>query len=368
LAAFPDFYRKQTLANAERFVSETLKDQEKQILDAADERIKKEKALFETLIETLKEFIQPFQALAKTLSELDFYQSLTTVASDERFTRPVLTQGPVKIHQSFHPVVKKFSDDYFVENDIVYDENTDILLMTGPNMSGKSTYMRQFALLVILAQMGSFVPAKNAALPLFDQIFTRIGASDDLIRGQSTFMVEMLEAKRALDKATPQSLLLFDEMGRGTSTYDGLSLAWAMIEHIHQHIQAKTIFSTHYHELTVLETKLKRLKNIHVDATKEDGQMHFSHHVKDGPTSQSFGVEVAALAGLPSSLIKRAATLLQSLEKTKTEPSPTLFDLEDVTAPVVSRFEKALDAVDPDTLTPLEALHWLYEMKKKKSS
>jgi len=182
-------------------------------------------------------------------------------------------------------------------------------------------------------------------------------------------MVEMLEAKRALDKATAQSLLLFDEMGRGTSTYDGLSLAWAMLEYIHQNIQAKTIFSTHYHELTVLDQKLHRLKNIHVDATKEKGEMHFSHQIKAGPTSQSFGVEVAALAGLPKSMIKRAEVLLKSLEKKPHHEAPTLFDVsEDLLEASPSWFEKALDDIDPDTLTPLEALHWLYDMKKKKSS
>ena len=369
LASFPDFYRKQTLANAERFVSESLKTQEKEILEAADLRIKKEKALFEALIETLKKSVQDLQALALGLSEIDFYQSLAMSASTERLVRPVLSESIIEVKDSFHPVVKTFTDGIFVENDIHYDEATDILLMTGPNMSGKSTYMRQFALLVILAQMGSFVPASSAKIPIFDQIFTRIGASDDLIRGQSTFMVEMLEAKRALDKATSQSLLLFDEMGRGTSTYDGLSLAWAMLEYIHQNIKAKTIFSTHYHELTVLDTKLKRLKNIHVDATKENGEMHFSHHIKEGPTSQSFGVEVAALAGLPASMIKRAEQLLKALEKEPKATAPTLFDIsDDIQEVTTSWFEKALDEVDPDTLTPLEALHWLYEMKKKKVS
>lgn len=369
LASHPDFYRKQTLANAERFVSEDLKALEKQILEADDLRIHREKVLFEDLIRLLKTSISDFQNLALSLSEIDFYQSLTTLAAREKFSRPTFTQQTIDIRNSFHPVVRQFTDTIFVENDIRYDATTDILLMTGPNMSGKSTYMRQFALLVILAQIGSFVPAAAAKIPIFDQIFTRIGASDDLIRGQSTFMVEMLEAKRALDKATAHSLLLFDEMGRGTSTYDGLSLAWAMLEYIHQNIHAKTIFSTHYHELTSLETHLERLKNIHVDATKDKGQMHFSHHVKAGPTSQSFGVEVAALAGLPSSLIQRANHILSSLEKENDDTAMTLFDLDFTEAPPVSsRFEKALDAVDPDTLTPLEALHWLYDMKKKKSS
>ena len=369
LASFPQFYRKQTLANAERFVSEDLKTQEKEIFEAADLRIKKEKELFASLIETLKTSVQDFQVLAQGLSEIDYYQSLASIASSERFVRPTLSESIIDVKDSFHPVVKKFTDGLFVENDIHYDESTDILLMTGPNMSGKSTYMRQFALLVILAQMGSFVPASQAKLPIFDQIFTRIGASDDLIRGQSTFMVEMLEAKRALDKATAQSLLLFDEMGRGTSTYDGLSLAWAMLEYIHQNIQAKTIFSTHYHELTVLDQKLHRLKNIHVDATKEKGEMHFSHQIKTGPTSQSFGVEVAALAGLPKSMIKRAEVLLKSLEKKPHHEAPTLFDIsEELLEASPSWFEKALDDIDPDTLTPLEALHWLYDMKKKKSS
>jgi DNA mismatch repair protein MutS len=366
LASLPGYTRKQTLANVERFISEPIKNEEKNILEAAEARIQREKELFEALIQTLQKEITAFQSLAACLSEIDFYQALATVAAVHQFNRPTLQASEVLIKGSFHPVVKAFTDSMFVENDITFDRSTDILLMTGPNMSGKSTYMRQFALLVILAQIGSFVPAKEAALPLFDQIFTRIGASDDLIRGQSTFMVEMLEAKRALDKATAHSLLLFDEMGRGTSTYDGLSLAWAMLEYIHQNIGAKTIFSTHYHELTQLEDRLKRLKNIHVDATKEEGQMRFSHQIKPGATSQSYGVEVAALAGLPASLIERAQTLLKSLEKSHPDTPLTLFDVSyESPIPEKSFFDKALETVDPDTLTPLEALHWLYEMKKK---
>ena len=363
----PGYYRKQTLANAERYVTEALKEEEKKILDAADARIKREKELFDGLIIAIQAFIPKLQSLAEAVAEIDFYQALSTVAETHHFNRPTFTNDVINVKDSFHPVVKHFTDSMFVENDIHYDQSTDILLMTGPNMSGKSTYMRQFALLVILAQIGSYVPAKKAALHLFDQIFTRIGASDDLIHGQSTFMVEMLEAKRALDKATASSLLLFDEMGRGTSTYDGLSLAWAMLEYIHENIHAKTIFSTHYHELTQLDERLKRLQNIHVDATKEDGQMRFSHLVKKGPTDQSFGVEVAALAGLPASLIKRATHLLHTFE-TDEKKTPTLFDVS-YDMPVVERssFEKALDQIDPDTLTPLEALNWLYEMKKKQT-
>jgi DNA mismatch repair protein MutS len=255
-------------------------------------------------------------------------------------------------------------DILFVENDISFDESTDILLITGPNMSGKSTYMRQFALIVIMAQMGSYVPAKEAKLPIFDQVFTRIGASDDLISGESTFMVEMLEAKRALDQATLNSLILFDEMGRGTSTYDGLSLAWAMLEYMHETIHAKTLFSTHYHELTQLSESLKQLKNIHVSAVKENETMRFLHQVKEGPSSDSFGIEVAALAGIEKSIIKRASTILKSFETEKKNKQISLFETDIVEPKKESQLEKRLKHLELDDLKPLDALMLLYEWKK----
>lgn len=259
------------------------------------------------------------QKLAQIISAVDVLQSLATIAEDNHYVRPKFNRDSqqIQITEGRHPVVEQvMTEQEYVPNDILMGEGTDILLITGPNMSGKSTYMRQLALLVIMAQMGSFIPADQAELPIFDQIFTRIGAMDDLIAGQSTFMVEMTETNQALQRATSQSLLLFDEIGRGTATYDGMALAEAIIEYVHDHIGAKTLFSTHYHELTSLEDKLGHLKNVHVGAVEEaDGQLTFLHKIKRGSADQSYGVQVARLAGLPDSVIERAHTILDHLEK-----------------------------------------------------
>lgn len=361
-----NYTRKQTLANAERFITEDLKNHEKTVFEASDKMIKLEKELYQSFTESLLKETKAINQMATLISEIDYYQSLSKASIIHQFTRPLFhDKKTVSITGSFHPVIKALRPEIdFVENDITYDETTDILLITGPNMSGKSTYMRQFALTVVLAQMGSFVPSREALLPLFDQIFTRIGASDDLISGESTFMVEMLEAKRALDQATESSLILFDEMGRGTSTYDGMALAWAMLEYMHETIQAKTMFSTHYHELVKLSETLSKLKNIHVSAVKENDVMHFLHQVKEGPSSDSFGIEVAALAGIHSSIIKRAALLLKTFEKNQTTVQMNLFDVMPE-KPDVSQLEKRLKALDLDDLKPLDALMLLYEWKKK---
>jgi len=366
LDAFSDYTRKQTLVNAERFVTPTLKAKETMILQAADDQIRIEKDLFNQLIAWLDAWIQPLQAVALTLAEVDFYLAMSQASEAYQLTHPTLINDRrIAVTESFHPVIKTLRpDEVFVTNDIRMDEGTDVLLVTGPNMAGKSTYMRQLALTVIMAQIGAFVPAKQAELPIFDQIFTRIGASDDLIRGQSTFMVEMLEAKRALDHATDHSLVLFDEMGRGTSTYDGLSLAWSLLEYVHETLRAKLIFSTHYHELTRLDQTLKRLKNVHVSATKKDGVMQFSHLVKDGPTDDSFGIEVANMAGLPPRIIHRAEALLKGFEQQPKKTQPTLFELPDV--PEESELELAFKHLNLDDLTPIDALNVLYEWKKKK--
>lgn len=368
LDQYTEYTRKQTLTNAERFITPTLKAKEKMILKAADDQIRLEKSLFETLIDETSPHVAALQHAALIIGEVDFYLAMSHVSETLNLTKPHLqTTRHVRIKESVHPVIKALRpEEIFVTNDIEMDPSTDILLVTGPNMAGKSTYMRQLALTVIMAQIGSFVPADSAELPIFDQIFTRIGASDDLIRGQSTFMVEMLEAKRALDKATDQSLLLFDEMGRGTSTYDGLSLAWSLLEYVHERLHAKLIFSTHYHELTALESPLERLKNIHVSATKKDGVMTFSHLVKPGPTDESFGIEVAAMAGLPGRIIARAERLLKTFEREKTPLEPTLFDYpSEVLEP--SALETALRDLNLDDLSPIDALNWLYEWKKKDS-
>ena len=311
------YERKQTLVNAERFSMPELKEKEALILGAQEKSTALEYDVFVKIREKVKGQIKRLQSLAQALSELDVLQSFAVVSEDYHFVRPQMNTGHVlKIKDGRHPVVEKFmGHQEYVPNDVMMDESTDILLITGPNMSGKSTYMRQLALTAVMAQMGCFVPAERAELPIFDQIFTRIGAADDLISGESTFMVEMMEANNALMHATDRSLILFDEIGRGTATYDGMALAQAIIEYIHEHLRAKTLFSTHYHELTALETTLSRLKNVHVGATEKNGELVFLHKVSAGPADKSYGIHVAKLAGMPADLLKRADHILSSLEK-----------------------------------------------------
>lgn len=311
------YERKQTLVNAERFSTPELKEKEALILGAQEKSTALEYDVFVKIREKVKKQIKRLQSLAQALSELDVLQSFAVVSEDYHFVRPQMNTGHVlKIKDGRHPVVEKFmGHQEYVPNDVMMDESTDILLITGPNMSGKSTYMRQLALTAVMAQMGCFVPAERAELPIFDQIFTRIGAADDLISGESTFMVEMMEANNALMHATDRSLILFDEIGRGTATYDGMALAQAIIEYIHEHLRSKTLFSTHYHELTALETTLSRLKNVHVGATEKNGELVFLHKVSAGPADKSYGIHVAKLAGMPEDLLKRADQILSSLEK-----------------------------------------------------
>ncbi|MDA2732462.1 DNA mismatch repair protein MutS [Bacillus cereus] len=318
LGALPEgrYERKQTLANAERFITDELKEKETLILEAEEKIVQLEYDLFTVLREEVKVFIPKLQHLAKVISELDVLQSFATVSEEEQFVKPVLTtKREIFIKDGRHPVVEKvLNGKLYVPNDCIMPENMDVFLITGPNMSGKSTYMRQLALVTVMSQIGCFVPATEAVLPVFDQIFTRIGAADDLISGQSTFMVEMLEAKNAIANASERSLILFDEIGRGTSTYDGMALAQAIIEHIHDQIGAKTLFSTHYHELTVLEDSLDQLKNVHVSAIEENGKVVFLHKIQDGAADKSYGIHVAQLAELPDSLIARAKEVLAQLE------------------------------------------------------
>ena len=311
------YERKQTLVNAERFSTPELKEKEALIMGAQEKSTALEYDIFVKIREQVKGQITRLQKLAQQLAELDVLQSFAVVSEDYHFVRPEMNTGHVlKIKDGRHPVVEKFmGHQEYVPNDVLMGEDTDILLITGPNMSGKSTYMRQLALIAVMAQIGCFVPAKSAELPIFDQVFTRIGAADDLISGESTFMVEMMEANNALTHATDRSLILFDEIGRGTATYDGMALAQAIIEYVHQHVRAKTLFSTHYHELTALENSLARLKNVHVGATEKDGELVFLHKVSAGPADKSYGIHVAKLAGMPSSLLKRADTILQKLEQ-----------------------------------------------------
>ncbi|MCQ6274181.1 DNA mismatch repair protein MutS [Bacillus sp. V3B] len=312
------YERKQTLTNAERFITPELKEKEALILQAEEKSMQLEYDLFTAIREQVKDYIPRLQSLAKIVSELDVLQCFATISEERHYVKPVFSfseERRIFLKDGRHPVVEKVMNaDRYVPNDCDMHNEREILLITGPNMSGKSTYMRQIALTSILAQIGCFVPATEAVLPIFDQVFTRIGAADDLISGQSTFMVEMLEAKNAISNATKDSLILFDEIGRGTSTYDGMALAQAIIEYIHHRIGAKTLFSTHYHELTVLEEELPRLTNIHVSAIEQSGKVVFLHKIKEGPTDKSYGIHVAKLAELPDELITRANEILASLE------------------------------------------------------
>ncbi len=310
------YERKQTLSNAERFITPELKEKEALILQAEEKIVELEYELFTEIREKIKEYIPNLQALAKRISELDVLQCFATVSEERHYVKPQFSsERKIYLKDGRHPVVEKvLNAQSYVPNDCYMDAEREILLITGPNMSGKSTYMRQVALTAILAQIGCYVPATEAVLPIFDQVFTRIGAADDLISGQSTFMVEMLEAKNAITNATASSLILFDEIGRGTSTYDGMALAQAMIEYIHHRIGAKTLFSTHYHELTVLDEALDMLKNVHVSAVEQNGKVVFLHKIKEGAADKSYGIHVAELAELPQEVISRANEILQALE------------------------------------------------------
>ncbi|MEH7350358.1 DNA mismatch repair protein MutS [Gottfriedia acidiceleris] len=310
------YERKQTLANAERFITEELKEKETMILEAEEKMIGLEYELFISIREQVKQYLSRLQTLGQVISQIDVLQSFSVVSEKNGYIRPAFTEEREYIVKNGrHPVVEKvLLGSEYIPNDTNFDVDTHQFLITGPNMAGKSTYMKQVALISILAQIGCYVPAEYAKLPIFDQIFTRIGAADDLISGQSTFMVEMLEANYAITNATDKSLILFDEIGRGTSTYDGMALAQSMIEYIHDHIGAKTLFSTHYHELTVLANQLKFLKNIHVAAKEQDGKVLFLHKIFEGAADQSYGIHVAELANLPKDVIIRAKELLNDLE------------------------------------------------------
>ena len=300
-------------------------------------------------------------------------QSFSIVSDENKFVKPNLVETKeLKLIECRHPVVEKVMKEKYVSNDILMDQNTDILLITGPNMAGKSTYMRQCAVTIIMAQIGCFVPCKSATMPIFDKIFTRIGASDDLVSGESTFMIEMKEANYAISEATENSLILFDELGRGTATYDGMSLAQAILEYIHDKIKAKTMFSTHYHELTILEQDLKHLKNVHVSAQEKDGRITFLHKVKIGAVDKSYGINVASLAKLPKELIKRSEEILNIYEnqnqKSEIFTQTSLFEMaeEEVEEKVeLNEIEEAIKEINPLEMSPMDALNFLYELKKK---
>lgn len=367
-----DFHweRRQTLTNCERFISPELKEKEAMILNAEEKIIDLEYQLFLEVKQYIKERLLSLLGTAEILSELDALCALSVVAEEYHFVRPQLNEEhKIEIKDGRHPVVEKVSNQEYVSNDCVMDSSIHTLLITGPNMSGKSTYMRQLAIIVILAQMGSFVPATKANLPIIDKIFTRIGASDDLVSGESTFMVEMKEARNAICNATENSLILFDELGRGTATYDGMSLAQSILEYISKHIKCKTLFSTHYHELTDLERHLTNLKNVHVSALEENGTITFLHKIKSGAVDKSYGIHVAKLAGMPEELLRRADEILSYYEtnskQKKTDANDNVqltmsFEEEQKNDPLREKLEQ----IDPLRLTPMEALNFLYELKQ----
>ena len=362
------YIRKQTLANCERFINPILKEKEDLILSSEDKIINLEYNLFIEIRDKCKEYIPELQRTAKVISEIDVLSSFALVSEKYNYIRPIITTGnEIKVLNSRHPVVERvLKGEEYVPNDIVMDNNTDILLITGPNMAGKSTYMRQLGIIAIMAQIGCFVPAEEATLPIFDKIFTRIGASDDLVSGESTFMVEMMEASRAIKYATRNSLILFDELGRGTATFDGMSLAQAILEYVANKIKCKTLFSTHYHELTDMEKNIPNLKNKHVSAVEENGNITFLHKVKDGSVDKSYGINVAKLAGLPDEVIDRASGILNIYEnkekKTDTIIQTTLplnFDEKK------SEVEEEVKNIDILNITPIEAINILSKLREK---
>jgi len=363
------YIRKQTLSTGERYITEALKEKEQIILGAEEKIINLEYKLFMEIRDVAKTYIRTLQEISKVLSELDMLISFAIVSETNNYVRPEITNDRcINIIDGRHPVVEKVNKNEYVPNDIIMDKNTDVLLITGPNMAGKSTYMRQLAIIVIMAQIGCFVPCKSCKIPIFDKIFTRIGASDDLVSGQSTFMVEMKEANAAISNATSNSLILFDELGRGTATYDGMSLAEAILEYIHNNIHAKTLFSTHYHELTTMSKNLKHLRNVHVSAVEENGNITFLHKVKNGSIDKSYGINVASLANLPKEVIERANEILNNYEKKKESKksyTQTSFDFTNEKENEEEKLINKLKEIDPLQITPIEALNYLYELKKE---
>ena len=361
------YIRKQTLTNCERFINPILKEKEDLVLSAEEKIINLEYDLFINIRNTCNEYTHIIQEIAKTISEIDVLSSFALISEKYNYTRPTLTkEHNLEIIDGRHPVVEKVINENYIPNDIIMDPKTSILLITGPNMAGKSTYMRELGIITIMAQIGCYVPAKKAILPIFDKIFTRIGASDDLVSGESTFMVEMTEAANAIKNATPDSLILFDELGRGTATFDGMSLAQAILEYINNKIACKTLFSTHYHELTDLENTLDKLKNKHVSAEEKDGKITFLHKVKDGSIDKSYGINVAKLANLPKEVTDRAEEILSVYEKKEAKRDIVIqttlpLDFEPKESPI----EKELKELNILEITPIEAMNILYKLKNK---
>ncbi|MFV0394200.1 MAG: DNA mismatch repair protein MutS [Coprobacillaceae bacterium] len=360
------YTRKQSLSNAERFVTPELKEMESKILSAQDKIVKLEYALFTELRNYIKKDVHIIQDIAKVIAQVDVYQALAMISSENSYVRPVFNnEKRLHIKNGRHGVIEKvMAGGKYVSNDVEVDGERPVLLLTGPNMGGKSTYMRQIAFVVLMAQIGCFVPCDEADLFIFDQIFTRIGASDDLISGQSTFMVEMLEANNALRYATERSLVIFDESRRGTATFDGRAIAQAMFEYIAAKIKCITLFSTHYHELTFLEEKGIGIKNVHASASIENDELIFLYQIKPGKSNKSYGINVAKLAKLPEEVIHRANTLLVALEENNIEHHLSNDELKTEVIIQESEAEKYLNTIDPMALSPIDALSTLIELKK----
>lgn len=356
--------RRQTLTNAERYITPELKEKEALVLNAEERIIDLEYNIFMEIKESVKGVLFELKETATLLSEIDSLCSLSLVSEEHHLIRPKFNNNHnLRIIDGRHPVVEVVSNNNYVKNDVIMDESTSTLLITGPNMSGKSTYMRELAIIIIMAQMGSFVPAAEANLPIFDSIYTRIGASDDLVSGESTFMVEMIEAKNAIVNATGNSLILFDELGRGTATFDGMSLARAILEYVNLKIKCKTLFSTHYHELTDLSDTIPSIKNVHVDAIEEDGKVTFLHKVKEGPIDKSYGIHVARLAGLPEDLLKRASEFLASYESHEKREVFVQQSLNFEEKHEDNKLEEKIKEIDILKMTPMDAINFLYELK-----
>ena len=361
--------RKQTLSNCERYITPLLKEKENMILNAEERLNELEYEVFCSIKDEIRKYISELQIVSGKIAYYDVMQSFATIAEENNFIKPIINDNHiVEIVGGRHPVVESVIEGEYIDNDIILDNHKNILIITGPNMSGKSTYMREMGIIVILNQMGSFVPAKSCSLPIFDKIFTRIGASDDLVGGESTFMVEMKESASALNNATENSLILFDELGRGTSTYDGMSLAGAIIEYISKNIKCKTLFSTHYHELTDLENKLDDIKNVHVTIAEEEGDITFLHKVMDGSIDKSYGINVAKLANLPNEVIDRSYELLELYESNDRKKEKRVKQLElSFDGDKVDELREYIKTINPYEVTPIEAINILDQIKRKAS-
>jgi DNA mismatch repair protein MutS len=365
-----EYVRKQTLVNAERYITPEMKDYESQVLNAEEEIREIENRLFHQLCREIAGYSTELLHTARTLARLDIVSALAETATARNYVRPQIFEDErLDIRHGRHPVVEHYLQSIrFVPNDLVFEEGERIRIITGPNMSGKSTYLRQAALIVLLAQMGSFVPAQSADIGLVDRIFTRIGAQDEIHAGQSTFMVEMVETARILHHATSRSLLILDEIGRGTSTYDGLSIAWAVIEYLHSHpdMRGRTLFATHYHELTRLSESLPGVRNHNVAVSEEGGQVVFLHRIMPGGADKSYGIHVAELAGLPRPVLNRAQQILQQLEKDGASPHERKRESPQMTfLPALDPLLEELNKLDLNSLSPLEALNTLYEWQSR---